>query len=56
MSVDRPFSDVPLILRADYFRKDDKNSLVPVSIMLDGDGIKFADQGNQKEARLEFLA
>jgi VWFA-related protein len=56
MSVDRPFSDVPLILQADYFRKDDKNSLVPVSIMLDGDGIIFADQGNQKEARLEFLA
>ena len=56
MNVDRPFSDVPVILQADYFRNDDKTSLVPVSIELAGDGVKFEDKGSNKEARFEFLA
>ncbi len=56
LSVERPFSDVPLILQADYFRKDDKTSFVPVSIELAGDGIRFEDKGEQSEANFEFLA
>ena len=56
LNVDRPFSDVPVILQTDYFRKDDKTCLVPLSIELKGDGIQFADKGNGKEARFEFLA
>ncbi len=56
LAVERPFSDVPIILQADYFRKDDKTCLVPVSIELAGDGIEFKDKGNEFEANFEFLA
>ena len=56
MNVDRPFSDVPVILQTDFFRQDDKTSLVPLSIELAGDGIKFEDKGANREAKFEFLA
>jgi VWFA-related protein len=56
MSVDRPFSDVPVILQVDYFRQDNNTSLVPISIELAGDGVKFEDKGSTREAKFEFLA
>jgi len=56
MNVDRPFADVPVILQADYFRKDNSTSLVPISIELQGDSVKFEDKGSNKEAKFEFLA
>jgi VWFA-related protein len=54
--VDRPFTDVPVILQADYFRRDSNTTVVPLSIELDGDGIQFAAKGDQREAQFEFLA
>jgi VWFA-related protein len=56
MNVDRPFVDVPVILQTDYFRKDNSNTLVPVSIELAGDGLKFEDKGANKEGKFEFVA
>jgi VWFA-related protein len=56
MNVDRPFADVPVILQTDYFRKDNSTTLVPISIELDGDGIKFEDKGANKEGKFEFVA
>ncbi len=56
MTVDRPFVDVPLILEADYFRKDNDTTLVPISIELDGDGLKFEEKGANREGKFEFVA
>jgi VWFA-related protein len=56
MTVDRPFVDVPLILEADYFRKDDTTTLVPISIELDGDGLKFEEKGANRQGKFEFVA
>jgi VWFA-related protein len=56
MNVERPFSDVPVILQADYFRKDNSTTLVPISIELDGDGLKFEEKGASREGRFEFVA
>lgn len=56
MSVDRPFADVPVILEADYFRKDNTTTLVPISIELAGDGLKFETKGANEEAKFEFVA
>ena len=56
MNVDRPFADVPVILQADYFRKDNSTTLVPISIELHGDGLKFEDKGANKEGKFEFVA
>jgi VWFA-related protein len=56
LNVDRPFSDVPVILQADCFRRDNSTAVVPISIELDGDGLKFEDKGSQREARFEFVA
>jgi VWFA-related protein len=56
MAVDKPFTDVPVILEANYFRRDNNTSYVPLSIELKGNGIQFADKGTQKQATFEFLA
>ncbi len=56
MTVDRPFVDVPLILQADFFRKDNSTTLVPISIELDGDGLKFEEKGANRESKFEFVA
>jgi VWFA-related protein len=56
MGVDRPFADVPVILQTDFFRKDNSTTLMPVSIELDGDGIKLEDKGANKEGKFEFVA
>lgn len=56
MSVDRPFSDLPLILQTDYFQSDEKTCMVPLSIEMAGDGVQFEDKGSQKVASFEFLA
>lgn len=56
MTVDRPFVDVPLILQANFFRKDNSTTLVPISIELDGDGLKFEEKGANRESRFEFVA
>jgi hypothetical protein len=56
LNVDRPFVDVPLILAANYFRKDDATVYVPISIMLDGDGLKFEEKGANRESKFEFVA
>ncbi len=56
MNVDRPFADVPVILQADYFRKDNNTTLVPISLELHGDGLKFEDKGSNKEGKFEFVA
>ena len=49
-------ADVPLILQVDFFRRDDSTTLVPISIELDGDGLKFEEKGANREGRFEFVA
>ena len=56
MSLDRPFVDVPLILEVDYFRSDDKTTLVPISMELHGEGLKFEEKGTNREGKFEFVA
>ncbi len=56
LAVDRPFSDLPIILEADYFRKDGSTSLVPVSMQISGDAVQFDEKKDQREAAFEFLA
>jgi VWFA-related protein len=56
MNVDRPFTDVPVILQTDYFRKDNSTTLVPVSIELAGEGLKFESKGTNEEGKFEFIA
>jgi VWFA-related protein len=56
LNVDRPFVDVPMILRTDYFRKDDSTVYVPISMMLDGDGLTFEEKGANRESKFEFVA
>ena len=55
-AVDRPFTDLPFILEADYFKDEKDTSVVPVSLQLAGNGIQFEEKGNRREAQIEFLA
>ncbi len=55
-SVDRPFTDLPFILEADYFRDERDTDVVPVSLQLAGNGIQFEEKGSHREAQIEFLA
>jgi hypothetical protein len=45
-----------LILQADYFRKDNSTTFVPVSIELAGDSLKFVEKGANYEGKFEFVA
>ena len=56
MNVERPFVDVPLILEADYFRKDNNTNYVPISIEILGEGLKFEEKGANREGKFEFVA
>src|SRR5437867_5950672 len=56
LAVDRPFSDLPFILEADYFRQDGSTCLVPVSLQFAGEGVQFEEKGDRREVKLEFLA
>jgi len=56
LTVDRPFSELPFILQADYFKQDGPMCQVPVSLQFAGDGVQFEEKGNRREAQLEFLA
>lgn len=56
MDVQKPFVDLPLILQADYFRRDDSTTYVPISIELDGDGLFFEEKGKNRESKFEFVA
>jgi VWFA-related protein len=56
LNVDRPFVDVPLILQANYFRKDNSTAYVPISLELDGDGLEFETSGANREGKFEFVA
>jgi VWFA-related protein len=56
MNVERPFVDVPLILQADYFRKDNTTVYVPISMELLGDGLQFEEKGANREGKFEFVA
>jgi VWFA-related protein len=56
LNVDRPFVDVPLILQANYFRKDNSTAYVPISLELDGDGLLFEENGANRESKFEFVA
>jgi len=56
LTVDRPFSDLPFILEADYFKDENNTNVVPVSLQLAGDGVRFEDKGNHREGQFEFLA
>jgi VWFA-related protein len=56
LAADVPFSDVPVILQADYFRNDNNTSLVPVSIELEGNALKFDTKGANEEGKFEFVA
>ncbi len=55
-TVDRPFTDLPFILEADYFKDERDTDVVPVSLQLAGNGIQFEEKGNHREAQIEFLA
>ena len=54
--VDRPFTELPFILQADYFRKDDDRNFVPISVQLAGDALAFDEKRKDQEAKIEFLA
>ncbi|HSW40436.1 MAG TPA: VWA domain-containing protein [Acidobacteriota bacterium] len=56
MAMDKPFVNVPLILKTDFFRRDDATAYVPVSIRLAGDGLAFEQKGSNRESRFEFVA
>ena len=56
MNVERPFVDVPLILEADFFRKDNNTNYVPISIEIHGDGLQFEEKGSNREGKFEFVA
>jgi VWFA-related protein len=56
MNVERPFVDVPLILEADYFRKENNTNYVPISIEILGEGLKFEEKGASREGKFEFVA
>ena len=56
LNVDRPFSDLPFILQADYFKGEGPASLVPVSLQLAGESVQFQEKGDRREAQFEFLA
>jgi len=56
LSVDRPFSDLPFILQADYFKDEGAANVVPISLQLAGDGVQFEEKGNRREGQFEFLA
>jgi VWFA-related protein len=56
MTVERPFVDVPLILEADYFRKDNTTAYVPIAIEIDGDSLVFEEKGANREGKFEFVA
>ena len=56
MNVERPFVDVPLILQADCFRKDNNTNYVPISIEILGDSLKFEEKGENREGKFEFVA
>jgi VWFA-related protein len=56
LSLDRPFSDLPFILDADYFKEDGNTCVVPISLQLAGDGVQFEERGNRRLAQFEFLA
>ncbi len=56
LAVDRPFSDLPFILDADYFKEDSGTCVVPISLQLAGDGVQFEEKGNTREGQFEFLA
>jgi len=56
LSVDRPFSDLPFILQADYFKDQSAANIVPISLQLAGDGVQFEEKGNRRLGQFEFLA
>jgi VWFA-related protein len=56
LEVDRPFSDVPFILQAASFRESGRATMVPVSLQVAGDGIRFEEKSDRREAHFEFLA
>jgi VWFA-related protein len=56
LGVDRPFSEVPFILQADYFMSDNGDNMVPISVQLAGYGVVFENKGNRREAQFELIA
>jgi VWFA-related protein len=56
LAVDRPFSDLPFILEANYFKDENNTNVVPVSLQLAGEGVQFEEKGNRREGQFEFLA
>ena len=54
MNVERPFVDVPLILEADYFRKDNSTNYVPISIEILGDGLQFEEKGDKPRRQIRI--
>jgi len=48
--------DVPVILQTDYFRRDDETTIMPVSMELQGEGLKFEEKGPNREGKFEFVA
>lgn len=55
LTVDRPFSDLPFILEADYFKDAGDTNVVPISLQLAGDGVQFVEKGNRRVGQFEFL-
>ncbi len=55
LNVDRPFSDLPFILQADYFKDEGAANVVPISLQLAGEAVQFEEKGNRREGQFEFL-
>lgn len=55
MVSERPFSELPFVLEANYFRVDEKRLFLPVSLKLPGSDVPFFKKGEKERAEFEFI-
>jgi VWFA-related protein len=55
MRSDLPATDVPVYLQAFYFRAADNKFFIPVSILIPGSTIPFAQKGNNDKATIDII-
>lgn len=52
---DRPFTELPFVLEANYFRVDENRLFVPVSLKLPGSDVPFFKKGEKEQAEFDFI-
>ncbi len=55
MLSERPFSELPFVIEANYFRVDAKRLFVPVSLKLPGSDVPFFKKGEKEQAEFDFI-